>query len=67
MTDTKALEGAIKESGIKKGFIAEYVGLSRQGLANKMTNKTSFTADEIIKLSELLHFSETEIFKYFFA
>ena len=47
MTDTKELERVIEESGLKKSYIAKALNLSRQGLWNKVNNKTPFTAVEI--------------------
>lgn len=55
MTNTVLLEKKIKASGLKKGYIAEALGLSRQGFSNKVTNESFFNADEIEKLCELLN------------
>lgn len=54
MTNTKELERIIKESGLKKSYIAKAINLSRQGFKNKCENKSPFTADEICGLCELL-------------
>ena len=55
MTDTKELERLIDNSGLKKSYIAKTVGLSRQGLANKINNKSPFTSTEISSLCKLLN------------
>lgn len=54
MTDTKELEKIIKDSGLKKSYIAKAVGLSRQGLDNKVKNRSPFTSLEISILCRLL-------------
>lgn len=55
MTDTKALREKIAERGLKLKFVAEKVGLSYQGLQNKIENKSDFTTTEISTLCELLN------------
>lgn len=47
MTNTKLLEKRILESGKKKGYLAEKVGLSRAGFRNCVTNRAEFTASQI--------------------
>lgn len=54
MTNTKELERLIKESGLKKSYIAKAIGLSRQGFSNKIQNKSPFTSTEISGLCKLL-------------
>lgn len=54
MTDTKLLEQIIKDSGMKKKYIAELMGLSPYGLSLKIDNKNAFTAPEISKLCKIL-------------
>ena len=54
MTNTKLLQIKINESGLKIGFIAEYVGISRQLLWKKINNKTPFNQYEIEKLCNIL-------------
>lgn len=54
MTNEKLLEQIIKESGLKRGFIAESLGITRWGLLNKLTNQTEFKASEIAALQDLL-------------
>lgn len=60
VTDVKALQSKIKDSGLKKTFIAEQLGLSYPGYLNKETGKTEFMASEIVTMSQLLHMSEDE-------
>ena len=47
MTNTELLEKRISDSGKKKGFLAENVGLSRAGFRNCITNQAEFTASQI--------------------
>ena len=54
MTDTKELEKIIKDSGLKKSFLAKALNLSRQGFMDKCRNKYPFTATEINILCRLL-------------
>ena len=54
MTNTKLLKEVIEKSGLKIGFIAEFVGISRQGLWNKINNISAFNQYEIDKMCEVL-------------
>ena len=68
MTDTLELERLIKESGLKKGYIAEVLGISRQAFKKKIKNINVFTATEISLLCDLLKIkSLKEKDKIFFA
>lgn len=60
MTDSVALELKIKESGLKKYFIAEKMGLDSISLTNKIRNKSEFKASEIDKLCEILKIESLE-------
>lgn len=67
MTDTKALREKIEESGLKYGFIAEKLGLSRFGLKKKIDNDSSFKAEEIQKMCEVLSLTLKEREEIFFV
>lgn len=54
MTNTYLLNKKINESGLKVGFIAKYVGISRQLLWKKINNLSSFNQFEIEKLCKIL-------------
>lgn len=54
MTNTELLEKAIKESGLKKGFLAEKIGLSAAGFCNCLNNRAEFRASQINALCDLL-------------
>ncbi len=53
-----AVKKAIADSGIKKTYLADQLGLTRQGL-DKMLNKKQFTIDDANKILNLLHMSVT--------
>lgn len=55
MTDTELLRRRIKDSGLKIGYIAEKMGLSRFGLTKKINNESQFFAGEIDKMCEILN------------
>ncbi len=68
MTNTKLLEERIRDSGKKKLFLAEKVGLSSAGFRNCCTNKAEFTARQIqILCDELNITSLKEKHAIFFA
>ena len=54
MTNTSMLNDLIEKSGLKIGFIADCVGISRQLLWKKINNKSPFNQYEIDSLCEVL-------------
>ena len=54
MTDTTKLLDRIRQSGLRKGYIAAQMGLSHAALARKINNKNDFKASEIEALCSLL-------------
>lgn len=66
MTDTKLLREKIEQSGYKLQFIAKKVGITYQGLLNKINNKSEFRANEIQALYNLLGLTEKERIAIFF-
>lgn len=54
MTNTEMLKDLIEKSGLKIGFIADFVGISRQSLWNKINNQSSFNQYEIDKMCDVL-------------
>lgn len=54
MTNTEALNQRIGSCGIKKGKIAEMLGITKVSLSNKIHNRTQFKQSEIGKLVSLL-------------
>ena len=67
MTNTELLEKVIANSGYKKQFLASKIGLSYQGLLNKVQNKQDFRAKEIMILCKLLRISSELKEAIFFA
>lgn len=55
MTNTKLIKKTIKESGLKRYALAEQMGLTYQGLLNKINNVSEFKASEIKKIAEILN------------
>lgn len=66
MNDELLLE-KIDSSRLSRGFIAECLGLTRQGLYNKLSGEREFKGSEIKKLSTLLKLSDSERESIFFA
>ena len=60
MTNTNLLKEKIKNSGLKMGFIAGFVGLSRSGLNNKINNLRPFNQYEIEKMCVVLRITSTK-------
>lgn len=60
MTNTELLEKKIAQSGLKKGFLATKLGLSKAGFRNCCTNKAEFKATQIDILCELLNITDLE-------
>ena len=54
LTNSELLKKIIEESGLKVGFIADYVGISRQLLWKKVNNLTPFNQYEIDKMCDVL-------------
>lgn len=60
MTDTVLLKERISRSGLKLGYIAQCMGLSRMGLYNKINNRRPFNQYEIEALCQLLQISSAQ-------
>lgn len=60
MTDTELLEAIIDQSGLKKSYIAQKIGISAFSLAKKLRNENEFKATEIDKMCKLLNISSLE-------
>lgn len=61
MLDTDKLGDRIRDSGLKKVFIAEKLGLSYQGYLKKESGKSDFTSTEIALLKDMLKMSNKEV------
>lgn len=60
MTQTEKLRELIMDSGLKIGYIADKMGISRQTLAMKIENLTEFKPSEIAQLCEMLGIDSLE-------
>lgn len=68
MVDTILLNQKIKESGLKKEYIAEQMGITRAGFYKKATNGSEFTSREVSILCKLLSITKlTEKESIFFV
>ena len=61
MTNTVLLNEIIRKSGLKKGFLAEKVGLTRPGFSNCLNGKAEFKASQIAVLCDLLDIRSLEL------
>ena len=66
MTDRKLLEDRIKQKGLKKGFLAEKLGVSRTTFCALLRNETEFKVSQIQTLCELLDIQDDETMKSIF-
>lgn len=66
MTNTIALRQKIDDSGYKIEFLAKELGISRVALSMKINNQSSFKAEEMYKLSDLLDINEIDARSIFF-
>lgn len=60
MTNTKELLCEINNSGLKRSWIADKLGLSYYGLQKKIQNENEFKASEIMMLCNILHIVSSE-------
>lgn len=67
MTNSQELRQKIDDSGLKFAFICEKLGVTYATLRRKIRNENEFTASEIVTLTDLLHLSDDERNKIFFA
>lgn len=61
------LRGRIIEKYGSQGSFAEAFGISENSLSLKMNNKSRFTSDDIVKMTEMLDISKNEVGEYFFT
>lgn len=65
--DKETLTAKLDASGMSRNEIAERLGLTRQGLYNKLCGENEFKSSEIKLLSEILMLSPQERDHIFFA
>lgn len=66
MTDVKLLNDKIDESGLKRNFIADQLGITPQGFYLKTSGKNEFTASQIQKLCDILKITAQKEIKAIF-
>lgn len=54
MTDTKKLDELITESGFKRSYPHQRLGLTSEGFRKKLINERPFTVPEVETLCEIL-------------
>ena len=65
--DYRKLKGRIVEKyGSQSKFVKEY-GISENSFSMKMNNKTRFSSDDIVKMSEMLDIPKEKVGEYFFT
>ena len=62
-----SLKDAIDKSGRTVTWLANNMGISREGLHKKIRGESEFKASEIVKIKELLSLFDSEVNEYFFA
>lgn len=67
MTDTEKLEQLIADSGLKKGYIADKIGISRSGFSDLIHNRAEFRVSLIHQLRLLLNMTDHQVIEIFFA
>lgn len=67
MKNSELLKKEIKNSGMTMTAIAKKTGISRGTLYNKLNKIESFTASEIVSLSDALHMSKEKRDKIFLS
>ena len=60
LTNTDLLKKKIKESGLKLGFIADKLGVSRPTLRTRIEGESDFRVYEIVLLCELLNITSLQ-------
>lgn len=67
MTNTLLLEERIKNSGYKRSYIANKIGISAYTLSKKINNENEFFASEINGLCDILKIDTKDRMIIFFA
>lgn len=67
MVNYPALTKAIEDSGLKMSAVADRLGVTPQGLKNKLNGTTEFKISEVQELCDLLRFTRHQRQQIFFA
>lgn len=66
MTNTKLLEEKIRQSGLKKGYLADRIGVSRTTFYTLLRNQSDFKVSQIKTLCDILGITDDETLKAIF-
>jgi transcriptional regulator with XRE-family HTH domain len=66
VTNRELLEEKINQKGLKKGFLAEKIGVSRATFSALLRNESEFKVSQIRTLCELLGIDDDETMKAIF-
>lgn len=68
MTNVKLLDEKIQQSGLKKAFIAEKLGITPNTLTSLLNNKAEFKASQIVDMCRILNIKDdADVKAIFFA
>ena len=67
MTNTKKLQGKMREKNLTILILSRKMGLSPTGLFNKIHNRREFLASEIFKMGEILGITDVEMRDIFYG
>ncbi len=67
MTNSQELKDRIAGNGLMLGFVCEKLGITYATLRRKINNENEFTASEISTLTDILHLTDDERNRIFFA
>lgn len=67
MTNTRMLNDKIHQSGLKKQYIAEKIGVSRSTFYSQLKGEAEFKGSQIIALANLIGLTSAERNAIFFA
>lgn len=68
MTNVKLLDEKIQQSGLKKGYIAEKIGVNPNTFSSLMSGKTEFKVSQMVTICRILNIQDdAEIKAIFFA
>lgn len=65
MTDINMLDTIIKGQGLKKSWIANKMGISKQNFSQKMKGKREFSTQDISRIKDILGLSDSDVVDIF--
>lgn len=66
MTNIKLLEERIQKSGLKKGYLAKQIGVSRGTFRSLLANKSEFKTSQVEALCRILDIKDDKTVKAIF-